>query len=91
MARTGCAEVVIVYAHLPPNQRDRDVAAARGRAPPKAYASRNSYQLKPIEDICFRIPLNHSGLQIFGTIYINPTRFLLVADAWGLNTAVTLQ
>ena len=73
MARTGCAEFVIVYAHLPPNQRDRDVAAARGRAPPKAYASRNSYQLKPIEDICFRIPLWPADIWD----YINPTRFLL--------------
>ena len=44
----------LVYAHLPANQRDKDEYARRGRGPPKAYPTRNFYQVKPISEILFR-------------------------------------
>ena len=44
----------LVYAPLPPNQRDRDEYARQGKGAPKAYRTRNFYQVMPISEILFR-------------------------------------
>jgi hypothetical protein len=70
----------LVYAHLPPNQHDRDYATRRGKAPPKMYATRNFYQIKRIDEIRYRTPLFPSDLWDID----HPERFLLCEDGWGM-------
>ena len=70
----------LVYAHLPANQRDRDEAARKGKGDIRCYASRNFYQVMPIQEIRCRATLFPADVWDID----DPERFLLCADGWGM-------
>ena len=70
----------LVYAHLPPSQRQRDQAARRRRPPPKAYASRNFYQVVPMSEILFSVPVFPADVWEIE----DPDCLLISEHGWGM-------
>ena len=72
---------LLYYAHLPPSQRQKDEAAKKRRRPPKAYESRNFYQVVPLSQLLFQVPIFPADLR---EDPLDATSFLLNRYGWGI-------
>jgi hypothetical protein len=68
------------YAHLPASQRQCDEAEEQGKPPPKSYRTKNFYQVVPIHDILYRVPMVPTDLEDIE----DPAHLFLALDLWGI-------
>ena len=80
----NCKLTELVYALLPASQRDRDEARRKKRRRgQQSYATRNFYEVVPVSEILFSVPIWPAKLDSVGDMY-DPKRFLLNEYGWGL-------
>ena len=71
--------LVYGYAYRPPKQKDRDESKRKGEEPPKMYATRDFYQVKPISEILFKV-----GIMPYEAWDYDPTEFVQCRNCWGM-------